>query len=558
MFICYNTIIKLDLIIIIIQKYCEKYLKPDKAISDINKSKTIKFVLDQLNDIRKTKDFKVLKSIFTIEKKQKIKDLKDWLNILCANNFKLFSKHFNLDVEIDMTKGYKTYVNLLSKLGNNKTKVDLKKSNKNISILFNLLFYDGIVGGGIGRFKAAAETIIKHKIGRNRSSTIVVSDVLPDLSKLSKSYKEKKTQEYLKILIKSVKDKSIYLKHLAYDLCRSDSKSEHNQNYIDAWNNFIEHNFDFDSKSRSTIPSIKTKYNKVFDSSKVQTLIMQVRNKPSELEQLKYTFIYLLISWTYRGDIYIKTLARGKQFKDKTEEHDKFNRNFEILIDSCWILLKELKVFDTIFDLDKIDGLPHYYKYIIMLSVLANLFYYGGAQFDSYFDPQYKQVPVVNTVDPNNVVFYFGTNFETIEQIQRLFLPQSSSNSLKVANSFVTEVLAIYNFTPSVTPLEDPNSELWIPVPIRDYSHFPYEEEVLLVPKLKFLKDIINNENKITPEFINSRYKIKAGHYRNFIESYDIVDDSSAEDKIEDEIQIVHMSKISDIEERQTVLIEEK
>ena len=142
-----NTILKLDLIVIIIQKYCYKYLKPDKNIDKIKKSKTIQFVLDQLNDIRKTKDFKTLKSIFTIEKKHKIKDLKDWLNTLCANNFKLFSKHFKLDVEIDMTKGYRTYVNLLSKLGNNKTKVDLKASNKQISILFNLLFCNIIVGG---------------------------------------------------------------------------------------------------------------------------------------------------------------------------------------------------------------------------------------------------------------------------------------------------------------------------------------------------------------------------------------------------------------------------
>ena len=90
MFVLYNTILKLDFIIIIIQKYCEKYLKPNKDIDKIKKSKTIRFVLDQLNDIRKTKDFKTLKSIFTIEKKQKIKDLKDWLNILCVNNFKLF------------------------------------------------------------------------------------------------------------------------------------------------------------------------------------------------------------------------------------------------------------------------------------------------------------------------------------------------------------------------------------------------------------------------------------------------------------------------------------
>jgi len=162
-----NTIIKLDLIIIIIQKYCEKYLKPDKAISDINKSKTIKFVLDQLNDIRKTKDFKVLKSIFTIEKKHKIKDLKDWLNILCVNKPGLFSKHFNLDVEIDMTKGYKTYVNLLSKLENNKTKVDLKEPNKKISILFNLLFYSfkntKITGGGT-KEEELRRRLLQHEI----------------------------------------------------------------------------------------------------------------------------------------------------------------------------------------------------------------------------------------------------------------------------------------------------------------------------------------------------------------------------------------------------------
>ena len=62
-----NILLKLDLIIIIIQKYCEKYLKPDKDISDINKSKTIKFVLDQLSDIRKTKDFKTAKVYFFIE-----------------------------------------------------------------------------------------------------------------------------------------------------------------------------------------------------------------------------------------------------------------------------------------------------------------------------------------------------------------------------------------------------------------------------------------------------------------------------------------------------------
>lgn len=266
----------------------------------------------------------------------------------------------------------------------------------------------------------------------------------------------------------------------------------------------------------------------------------------------------MLISWTYRGDIYIKTLARGTQFTDKTEEHDKFNRNFEILIDSSWILLKELNVFDSIFDLNKIDKLPHYNKYIIMLSVLTNLFYYGGpeSEFKLDFDSQQEPVFSSSSIVSTNVVFYFGTSLETINQIRdhKLILPQSSSDSLAVAHSFVSEALAIYNFT----PLEDLDSELWIPVPIRDYSRFPYEEEVLLVPKLKFLQDIINNENKITPEFINSGYKIKSEHYKEFMHSQAIAEVSSSEDKIEAEIQIVHMSQLSDMEERQKILIEKK
>ena len=185
----YNTILKLDLIIIIIQKYCEKYLKPDKDIDKIKKSKTIQFVLDQLNDIRKTKDFKVLKSIFTIEKQYKIKDLKDWLNTLCANNLKLFSKYFKLDVEIDMTKGYRTYVNLLSKLENNKTKVDLKESNKQISILFNLLFYNIIVGG-VGSRKKPAKDKSFDAFFRSQKENIIDKKHQRKLIKIKKDHEK--------------------------------------------------------------------------------------------------------------------------------------------------------------------------------------------------------------------------------------------------------------------------------------------------------------------------------------------------------------------------------
>jgi hypothetical protein len=47
---------------------------------------------------------------------------------------------------------------LLSKLENNKTKVNLKESNKKISILFNLLFYNIIVGGMVFRTKRTRDT----------------------------------------------------------------------------------------------------------------------------------------------------------------------------------------------------------------------------------------------------------------------------------------------------------------------------------------------------------------------------------------------------------------
>ena len=184
-----NTILKLDLIIIIIQKYCFKYLKPDKDIS--KKSKTIQFVLDQLNDIRKTKDFKTLKSIFTIEKNYKIKDLKDWLGILCVNKPGLFSKHFKLDVEIDMTRGYRTYVNLLTKLGNNKTKVDLKESNKKISILFNLLFCNIIVGGMVFRTKPASN--------KEEKKTFNSFFALQQTKKIDKKHEETHQKKLIKI-----------------------------------------------------------------------------------------------------------------------------------------------------------------------------------------------------------------------------------------------------------------------------------------------------------------------------------------------------------------------
>ena len=193
-----NTILKLDLIIIIIQKYCEKYLKHDKNI-DIKKSKTIKFVLEKINDIKKTKDFKTLKSIFTIEKKYKIKDIKDWLSILCVNKTELFSKYFKLEVEIDLTKSYRTYVNLLSKLEVNKTKCDLKTSTKKISIkkisiLFNLLFYDVIVGGVLPK--------IYKKTKKNDFSTFF--DLL-EKEKLKKK-KFKKEKEKKKKIRKSLLD----------------------------------------------------------------------------------------------------------------------------------------------------------------------------------------------------------------------------------------------------------------------------------------------------------------------------------------------------------------
>jgi len=140
MLISSNTILLLDLIIIIIIKYCNINIKIDdnfkKLIKSkkhfepipINKTKSnklINFLLEQLNTIYKSKEFKTLKSnIKPTNKTYPIQNLKNWLSAMYIElkSLKyegLFSNHFKINTKIkdlDLTKGYQSYINFIINL----------------------------------------------------------------------------------------------------------------------------------------------------------------------------------------------------------------------------------------------------------------------------------------------------------------------------------------------------------------------------------------------------------------------------------------------------------
>jgi len=140
MLISSNTILLLDLIIIIIIKYCNINIKIDDNFKKLIKSKKyfepipinrtksnklINFLLEQLNIIYKSKDFKILKSnIKSTNKTYPIQNLKNWLSAMYIElkSLKyegLFSNHFKINTKIkdlDLTKGYQSYINFIINL----------------------------------------------------------------------------------------------------------------------------------------------------------------------------------------------------------------------------------------------------------------------------------------------------------------------------------------------------------------------------------------------------------------------------------------------------------
>jgi hypothetical protein len=473
-----NTILKLDLIIIIIQKYCYKYLKPDKNIDKIKKSKTIQFVLDQLNDIRKTKDFKTLKSIFTIEKKYKIKDLKDWLNTLCANNFILFSKHFKLDVEIDMTKGYRTYVNLLSKLGNNKTKVDLRESNKKISILFNLLFYDVIVGGSPKPLKKVVSAIISAiKKIRNKTG-IEQSDPIP-IEEIKLYYSNKKVKQYIDILVAK---KELAMKKAISEMLQT---TANNKEYSELWTTLFEQTLNRDSLQQIS------QYLDI--DSDIEIKIDSIKPSVATLDEIQI-FIVLARAWTSSGDVYIKSLV-------STGSMELYPIKIAPLIKELWDRLISINPdFTNLASLlEPNPRLSHdvgnfykgyVHKYCIMLTFLAKYLY------DNHI------YPAIAANTSNSLTIFSGTNnfvINAISNTKHFLIPQSGSFNIENAGNFLNfeneNVLMAYNFRITSTST---TNQLYLPVTITPISESPNENETLLVSMNYTLQPILNDEQSKT------------------------------------------------------------
>ena len=504
-----NTILKLDLIIIIIQKYCEKYLKSDKDIKDIKKSKTIQFVLDQLNDIRKSKDFKVLKSIFTIKKNYKIKDLKHWLSTLCVNKPGLFSKHFKLDVEIDMTKGYRTYVNLLSKLGNNKTKVDLKESNKKISILFNLLFYDVIVGGAkspkrtsrlslVSKAVYSAISIIKKirkEKGINQNTPISLTDI-----KLY--YSNEKVKQYIDIL---VTQKELAIKNIISKILQAtDDDKQYHHYYSSLWTRLFAHNLEINSLQEKNLLEEISAYFDIDSDIELEINSIEFVKNLNDIQ----IFIVLARAWTSSGDVYIKSLVG-------TDSMVLYPSKIAPLIEQLWERLKSINtdfthlasLLDTNPNLahsrgdDAYSGYTH--KYCIMLTFLAKYLYH------THIYPYIAK----DTSKPNSVTIFSGTNnfvVSAISNTKHFLIPQSGSFNIENAGNFLNfeneNVLMLYNFITTETSI---TNQLYLPVTITSISESPNENETLLVPmnytlqpilddvKIKYLQQSLNIPEKV-------------------------------------------------------------
>lgn len=505
-----NTILKLDLIIIIIQKYCFKYLKPDKNIDKIKKSKTIQFVLDQLNDIRKTKDFKVLKSIFTIEKKYKIKDLKHWLNTLCANNFKLFSKHFKLDVEIDMTKGYRTYVNLLSRLGNNKTKVDLKESNKKISILFNLLFCNIIVGGSPGKAEKKKNTDRIHPYERLQSK---ISNLIKAM-RVAKERKDLLTDNIIKKHYKSP-TKSDVIWGILYNLFK---EPENRDSFLKLQSKHHNERLVPDPQQMTRILQLSVedlkKKNEYF--SNWEKFFAKVEK--SHLEECISKFRQIIDDKSNTQE----------QFKDlKANLETKFNKNPDHKLIVCFALLlnlwtsagdewikQETDMFDTLFtDFLTIVLLPELNNRSVIKSYSDNSINYNHI-VDATRNPREKYVCALSLLTAifydsiefnDTILLYFGTDIKVInilqsEKIQHI-KPQSATYDIETADNFTKDAFGIF-------PVSKDLNSPFTAVAINSISQHKYEGEALFIPKRPLN---VSNEDK---EFLSKEKTVKI-HIKN-------------------------------------------
>ena len=438
------TILILDILIIIIIKYCinnikydddfvrliksKKYFEPI-AINKTKSNKLINFLLEQLNIIYKSKEFKTLKSLFVkTNKTYPIANTKDWLCSLYilldsskTNTTKgLFSNHFKIDTKIkdlDLTKGYRSCVNLISKLEKTSLKYDLKESNNiKLSIIFNLLFYPLInIKNGGGKpptkskklnFKQAVQKVIQQR---------------------------QITKSNIATLQKGVKDKELVNKIIIIFLAQTINDNDTRMLYNLIWETFFK---------TINFKEVIEKFDN-FIRSKQSTLSLSFD---------KEIYVMLLYSWTDTDRAkYIQTFGYKQ-----TQTLDQFNR----FIDNCWEILERqlnLTTFSEITDPKR--------KYCILLTHLTNKFF-----------------TEIKESLPEDVKLFFGTDqfvINSIIQSKCHLLPQSASFDIESASQFLGSkaILGIYDFN------KNKENQLYIPVSISILSLYgSTENETLLIP----------------------------------------------------------------------------
>ena len=451
MLISSNTILLLDLIIIIIIKYCNINIKIDDNFKKLIKSKKhfepipinrtksnklIIFLLEQLNNIYKSKEFKTLKSLFIkTNKTYPIANTKDWLYALYilldsskTNITKgFFSNHFKIDTKIkdlDLTKGYRSCVNLISKLEKTSLKYDLKESNNiKLSIIFNLLFYPliNIKNGGAKQptkskkltFKQAVQEVIQQR---------------------------KITESNIATLQKGVKNKEFINKLIITLLAQTINDNKKRMLYNSIWETFFK---------TINFKNAKEK----FDN------FITLNQSALSLSFDKEIYVLLLYSWTDTDRAkYIQTLTQTLT-QTQTQTLDQFNR-FNRFIDNCWEILKtqlNLTTFREITDPRR--------RYCILLTQLTNKFF-----------------TEIKESLPEYVKLFFGTNqfvINSIIQSKCHLLPQSASFDIESASQFLGSkaILGIYDFN------KNKENQLYIPVSISILSLYgSTENETLLIP----------------------------------------------------------------------------
>ena len=438
------TILILDILIIIIIKYCTNNIKYDDDFVRLIKSKKyfepipinrtksnklIIFLLEQLNYIYKSKEFKTLKSLFIkTDKTYPIANTKDWLYALYilldsskTNITKgLFSNHFKIDTKIkdlDLTKGYRSCVNLISKLEKTSLKYDLKESNNiKLSIIFNLLFYP----------------LINIKNGGGKSPT--KSKKLNFKQAVQKVIQQRQiTKSNIATLQKGVKDKELVNKIIITLLAQTINDNKKRMLYNSIWETFF--------KTIDLKNAIK-KFNN----------FITLNQSALSLSFDKEIYVMLLYSWTDTDRAkYIQTFGYKQ-----TQTLDQFNR----FIDNCWEILERqlnLITFSEITDPRR--------RYCILLTQLTNKFF-----------------TEIKESLPENVKLFFGTDqfvINSIIQSEYHLLPQSASFDIESASQFLGSkaILGIYDFN------KNKENQLYIPVSISILSLYgSTENETLLIP----------------------------------------------------------------------------